>query len=84
MLESVGFKVEAIGLHPRLTPVPNGLKAWLNLFARRTMLSDLSDAEADEILDEVVKECEVDMRDEEGSWHIMYVRLRWKAVRPIA
>ncbi|CAG7853067.1 SubName: Full=Uncharacterized protein {ECO:0000313/EMBL:CCA72535.1} [Serendipita indica DSM 11827] len=84
MLESVGFNVETIGLYPRLTPVPNGLKAWLDLFVRRSMLSDLSDAEADEILDEVVKECEVDMRDEEGNWHIMYVRLRWKATKPAA
>lgn len=82
LLESVGFRVETIALHPRRTLVPNGLRAWLNLFTRKSMLAGLEDKEIDEILDEVVKACELDMKDEQGNWSIMYVRLRFKAIKP--
>jgi hypothetical protein len=81
-LEKVGFNVETIGLFPRLTHVPNGLKAWLDLFVRSSWLGHFSDEVANEIMDDVVKDTEVDMKDEQGQWHIMYVRLRWKAVKP--
>lgn len=47
------------------------------------MLGSLSNEEAEEIVDEVVKECEPDMKDEAGNWFVMYVRLRFKAVKPI-
>jgi hypothetical protein len=65
-----------------MTYVPNGLKAWLALFTRQTMLSALNDAEADEVIGEVIKECEVDMKDEQGNWCLMYVRLRFRAIKP--
>lgn len=82
LLEKAGFQVETIGLFPRMTYVPNGLKAWIALFARQTMLSGLNDEEAKRVVDEVVEECETDMKDAEGRWFIMYVRLRFKAVKP--
>jgi hypothetical protein len=46
------------------------------------MLATLDEREVDEILDEVVKACELDMKDEQGNWSIMYVRLRFKAIKP--
>lgn len=46
------------------------------------MLAGLSDIEAEQVVEEVVKECETDMKDEKGNWFIMYVRLRFKAVKP--
>jgi len=82
LLENAGFKVESIGLFPRMTYVPNGLKAWLVLFARYTMLSGMDDKAAEEVIDEVTRECEVDMKDEQGRWCIMYVRLRFRAIKP--
>lgn len=83
ILEQIGFRVEMIGLHPRMTHVPNGLRAWLDLFARKTMLATLTDEEAGAAMDEVMKACEMDMKDENGSWHVMYVRLRFKAIKPV-
>lgn len=82
-MENVGFEVENIGLFPRLTHVPNGLKAWLELFVRPTALASLGDQAANEIMDEIVRDNEIDMKDEQGRWLIMYVRLRFKAVKPL-
>ena len=65
-----------------MTLVPNGLRAWLTLFVRKTMLASLNDEQAEEVVDEVVKECEPDMKDEQGNWFVMYVRLRFKAIKP--
>ncbi|KAG8844802.1 hypothetical protein FRB91_002310 [Serendipita sp. 411] len=83
MLEKQGFRVDSIGLFPRLTHLPNGLKAWIDLFARKSMLGSLTEAQADEIIEEVVKECKVDMCDEEGRWFLVYMRLRFKATKPL-
>jgi len=67
-------------LVPRLTPLlEGGLRGWLQLFARRTFLKGFSDEEADAIIDEVVDMCEVDMKDKEGNWALMYIRLRFSA-----
>ncbi|KAG8832285.1 hypothetical protein FRC17_001567 [Serendipita sp. 399] len=82
LLEKQGFQVESIGLFPRLTHVPRGLKAWMELFVRKSMLGVFTNEQADEIMEEVVKECEVDMCDEEGRWFILSMRLRFKAIKP--
>lgn len=80
LLQSAGFRVNTIDLVPRLTPLPDGgLRGWLQLFARRTFLKEFSDQEAAAIIDEVVDMCEVDMKDKEGNWALMYVRLRFLA-----
>ena len=79
LLESAGFLVHEIGLHPRLTPLPKGLYEWMRLFGRASALGDLGDEEADEIIKEIVKLCEVDCVDSHGRWSLMYVRLRFSA-----
>jgi ubiquinone/menaquinone biosynthesis C-methylase UbiE len=78
-LEEKGFKVEQISLHPRLTALPGPLIDWLRTFARGSMLSAFSDEEAESIMREVQDDCEVDCRDNDGNWSIMYVRLRFIA-----
>ncbi|KAG8812226.1 hypothetical protein FRC19_003295 [Serendipita sp. 401] len=83
MLEKQGFRVDSIGLFPRLTHVPNGLKAWIDLFARKSMLGSLTEAQADEIIEEVLRECEIDMCDEEGRWFLVSMRLRFKATKAL-
>lgn len=65
-----------------MTLVPNGLKAWLTVFARKSILAAMNDDEANTVMEEVVKECETDMKDERGNWFIVSVRLRFKAVKP--
>lgn len=79
LLIQEGFKVDHISLNPRITPLPTGLKGWLDTFGRHAMLGQFDDVEAEKIIEEVVKICEVDMKDNRGDWAMMYMRLRWKA-----
>ncbi|KAI6041440.1 S-adenosyl-L-methionine-dependent methyltransferase [Pisolithus marmoratus] len=74
LLEDAGFRVDTIALVPRITSLNgDGLRDWLQLFARGTFLKPLSDEDAAEIMDEV------DLKDAEGNWSMMYVRLRFSA-----
>ncbi|EGN98113.1 hypothetical protein SERLA73DRAFT_182980 [Serpula lacrymans var. lacrymans S7.3] len=80
LLQSSGFHVDHISLHPRLTPLSaGGLHGWLHLFARNSFLKIFNDKEAEEIINEVVQMCEVDCKDGRGEWSMMYVRLRFSA-----
>ncbi|KAH7336808.1 S-adenosyl-L-methionine-dependent methyltransferase [Rhizoctonia solani] len=83
VLESEGFKVEYISLNPRITPLPGPLIDWLRTFARNSLLAEMNDEEAEHIMREVSDLCEPDMKDKNGGWAIMYVRLRFRAVIPI-
>lgn len=80
LLQKTGFRVDTISLVPRLTPLGDGgLRGWLQLFARGTFLKTVSDMDTEEIMDEVEQMCEVDCKDREGNWSLMYVRLRFAA-----
>ncbi|KAF9235187.1 S-adenosyl-L-methionine-dependent methyltransferase [Melanogaster broomeanus] len=77
LLQMAGFRVDTISLVPRLTPLKHGgLRGWLQLFARGTLLKTFSDADAEAIIDEVVQICEIDCKDRAGNWSMVYVRLR--------
>lgn len=69
-----------IGLVPRPTPLTTTLNGWLVTFARNSFLATLEQSEADAIFEEVQSMLEVDAKDDEGNWHVMYVRLRGVAV----
>ncbi|KAJ7644351.1 S-adenosyl-L-methionine-dependent methyltransferase, partial [Roridomyces roridus] len=79
LLNEAGFEIKHISLTPRATPLPDGVKGWLNVFARKIFLKDFSDAEADEIIDEVTEMCRVDCMESSGAWSMMYTRLRFEA-----
>lgn len=64
-------------LVPRITPLPTGLRGWLETFGF-SFLDHLSPGEKQQVLDEVCDMCERDLRHEDG-WTCMYVRLRFKA-----
>ena len=81
-MENAGFEVKEIGLHPRLTPLPGPLYDWLVTFARTSCLKDMPDEEAESIMKEIEKICEVDCRGDDGKWAIMYCRLRFLAIIP--
>jgi len=69
-----------MSLVPRLTPLGDGgLRAWLQLFARRTFLKTVNDMDAEAIMDEVEQMCRVDCKDRACNWSMMYVRLRFAA-----
>ncbi|CAE6367374.1 unnamed protein product [Rhizoctonia solani] len=83
VLESEGFEVEQISLNPRITPLPGPLIDWLRTFARNSLLAEMSDENAEQIMQEVSNMCEPDMKDKKGRWAIMYVRLRFRAFIPL-
>ncbi|KAI5891339.1 S-adenosyl-L-methionine-dependent methyltransferase [Schizophyllum commune H4-8] len=81
LLTRAGFTIREISLVPRVTPLPEGLSGWLRMFAKHSFLGNLEEAEAEEIIKEVAEAMAVDCRDREGRWSMMYVRLRFSAVK---
>ncbi|GAA6054856.1 hypothetical protein JCM3770_004111 [Rhodotorula araucariae] len=83
ILEKEGFRVESCELIPRPTPLPTGLRGWLETFAFAFLDALPSPAEREAVIDEVCRRLEVDMKHDvgegEGRWTVMYVRLRFKA-----
>lgn len=78
LLEAQGFKVEAIELIPRPTPLPSGMLSWLKLF-RRGVLDGVPDHLRDEVLQEAIEYLAPALRDSDGNWTADYVRLRFRA-----
>jgi SAM-dependent methyltransferase len=77
-LEAQGFTVETAGLVPRPTPLPTGMRGWLDTFAN-PMLGDIEGAARSAILDEVEALLASSLRDQSGQWTADYVRLRFAA-----
>jgi hypothetical protein len=63
-----------------MTAISEGLLAWFRLFVRNSFLRDFSDQEAEEVMEEAAGICEVDCKDGEGNWGIVYMRLKFSAV----
>ena len=80
LLESAGFDVKTISLHPRITPLKGPVIDWLRLFARPHFLAGFEEKEAEEIMEAVQNICAVDCRDSQGRWSMVYIRLRVVAV----
>jgi len=53
LLVSAGFDIH-LSLNPRITPVLEGLLAWLQLFVRNSFLRAFGDQEAEDVM-KVVK-----------------------------
>jgi trans-aconitate methyltransferase len=73
-----GFTVRDMGLIPRPTPLPTGVRGWLETFERAT-LDRLPSGERDAFLQEVEALLRPDICDREGNWTAHYVRLRFLA-----
>jgi hypothetical protein len=65
---------------PRITPLADGIRGWLEVFARKSILKDCPDSEATEIIDEVEEVLKIDCQDGEGNWSMVYARLRFSAI----
>lgn len=57
------------------------MKGWLDLFGRKTFLATFDDVEADQIISDVEEMCGIDLKDSEGNWTVVYVRLRFVALK---
>lgn len=77
-LERHGFLVQQIALIPRPTPLPTGIRGWLDTFERAT-LDRIPPEELESFLQEVEDLLRAEICDREGNWTAHYVRLRFKA-----
>jgi SAM-dependent methyltransferase len=78
-LRAHGFRVERIGLHPRPTPLPGELSAWLAIFAD-AITTRLDDTQRAHFASEVMAFARERLHTPGHGWHVDYVRLRFAAV----
>ncbi len=79
-LEAAGFRVAAMQLIPRPTPLPTGLAGWLETFAAPAM-ADMAVQDRPAFLTRVAALLPA-LHDPAEGWIADYVRLRFAAVRP--
>ncbi|KAF8940540.1 hypothetical protein BGZ58_005874 [Dissophora ornata] len=80
MLEKNGFRVDSIELIPRLTPLSTDIAGWIDTFGFTFLKAFENDEqERRSIIDEV--QDNLKFSQDEGVWHIMYMRLRFKATK---
>ena len=77
-LERAGFKAESVLLIPRPTPLPAGMRSWLETFAN-PFCAVLSEKERGVFLDEATKTLRPVLCDDQGRWTADYMRLRFLA-----
>jgi trans-aconitate methyltransferase len=79
-LAAHGFEIDSIELYPRLTPLPTGIRGWLETFAG-SMIDVLPQAERGQAVDDVETLLRPVLCDSEDRWIADYVRLRLAARR---
>ena len=75
-----GFTVREIALIPRPTPLPTGIRGWLETFERAT-LDRIPAGELESFLHEVEGLLRPEICDRQGNWTAHYVRLRFAAIK---
>jgi trans-aconitate methyltransferase len=77
-LERAGFRVEFIALIPRPTPLPTGMRGWLETFAM-PFTSSVPAEVRPAFLDEATERLRPVLCDTNGNWTADYMRLRFLA-----
>jgi trans-aconitate methyltransferase len=80
ILEGAGFKVSYMELIPRPTPLPTGIRGWVETFGS-SFLEDAAPEVKQEMLNEIETLLAPALRDEFGNWTADYVRLRFRALK---
>lgn len=80
-LERAGFRVQALALFPRPTPLPGPLADWLDVFAGE-FLERLPESERGPVKHEITEYVKDRLCDAGGRWTVDYVRLRFHALKP--
>jgi trans-aconitate methyltransferase len=78
LLGAHGFAVEQLSLFARPTPLPTGVRGWLDTFGG-PFLNDLDEGLRGELVDEVEALLRPAICDARGRWTAPYVRLRFVA-----
>src|SRR5215468_9615253 len=77
-LERAGFIAESVQLIPRPTPLPTGMRAWLETFAN-PFCAALPEGQRGDYLDDATEMLRPVLCDERGRWTADYMRLRFLA-----
>jgi SAM-dependent methyltransferase len=79
-LRRAGFVPHSVQLIPRPTPLPTGMRGWLETFAN-PFCAALPQSERSGFLDEVTAILKPVLCDSQGCWTADYTRLRFAAVK---
>lgn len=79
-LRRAGFVPQTVQLVPRPTPLPTGMRGWLETFAN-PYCAALPRSERDAFLEEVTALLKPVLCDAKGRWTADYIRLRFAAVK---
>jgi trans-aconitate methyltransferase len=79
-LRRAGFVPQSVQLLPRPTPLPTGMRGWLETFAN-PFCAALAQNERDGFLDEVTAMLKPVLCDSQGRWTADYMRLRFAAIK---
>jgi SAM-dependent methyltransferase len=79
-LRRAGFVPRSVQLIPRPTPLPTGMRGWLETFAN-PLCAALPANERDSFLDEVTARLKPVLCDSQGRWTADYTRLRFAAIK---
>jgi trans-aconitate methyltransferase len=77
-LETHGFVVTRLEVIPRPTPLPTGMRGWLDTFANPFLVGVPADRRND-MLEEITSLLAPSLRGRSGAWTADYVRLRFAA-----
>jgi len=80
-LRRAGFVPLSVQLIPRPTPLPTGMRGWLDTFAN-PFSAALPSEERGAYLDEVTALLKPVLCDADGHWTADYTRLRFAAIKP--
>jgi SAM-dependent methyltransferase len=95
-LRRSGFVPQSVQLIPRPTPLPTGMRGWLETFANpfcaalfqketaqnERAQNDRAEKERGDFLDEVTSLLKPVLCDSQGRWTADYMRLRFAAIKP--
>lgn len=79
-LERAGFRVDMIALIPRPTPLPQGIRGFIDTFAD-SFFEGLSEAAREQVIEDMEAMLLPQLMNAEGVWVADYVRLRFKATK---
>jgi len=80
-LRKAGFVPLSVQLIPRPTPLPTGMRGWLDTFAN-PFCAALPESDRSSFLDEVTALLKPVLCDTQGRWTADYTRIRFAALKP--
>ncbi|MDO4640605.1 MAG: class I SAM-dependent methyltransferase [Neisseria sp.] len=81
LLEKYGLKVKRMVSFSRPTPLPTGIKGWLQTFSAPTLIN-IPVAMHEKLIDEITEKVEKELeKNENGQVLADYIRLRFEAVK---